>query len=36
MLRFIEALRLVCGGCGPYRIRTGHLSHAMGALYQMS
>lgn len=21
---------------GPYRDRTGHLTHAMGALYQMS
>ena len=23
-------------GCGPYRTRTGHLIHAMDALYQMS
>ncbi len=29
---------MTCGvtACGEYRIRTGHLLHAMQALYQMS
>ena len=33
-LRFLNSEQVSFGG--PYRNRTGHLSHAMGALYQMS